>query len=69
MKRVQVYIDDLTWKQLDDYAYGKGHKNVSGMVVFALLQCVERNGLTDRQKERIALREHLSPTSQDATSV
>ena len=50
---VRFTIDDSTWKQLDDYAYGKGHKNISGMCVFALLQCMERNRLTEAQTHRV----------------
>jgi hypothetical protein len=50
---VRFTIDDITWKQLDDYAYGKGHKNISGMCAFALLQCMERNRLTVAQNARV----------------
>lgn len=53
---VRFTIDESTWKQLDDYAYAKGHKNISGMCAFALLQCMERNRLTEAQKTRITQR-------------
>jgi hypothetical protein len=59
-RTVRFTIDEETWKQLDDYAYAKGHKNISGMCLFALLQCTERNALTQKQRRRIEDR-HRSP--------
>ena len=48
--------DDETWQSLDDYAWVKGHKTISGLCLFALFQCMERNALKPAQKARIALR-------------